>query len=613
MAQRLGRGRHVVRHARRPAAAVLIALAAAAAMERGAAEARQSSCAPVYGTGATAAELAAFSCESLTETTITSSHGPVHVSLWARTPSTAASTASISRRILEDVRSSIAAYDPFAPVSWDITVAIGYGLGPWRGSDADRNASGIAKELFRSGRASIERCVIDLNLQNTHEGFDYADYRRFLDWVVAHEVFHCVQGFNFTDAFHTTGDEHTAHKWWIEGQAEYFPSLVVPQALELGGWDQFSPLSRSQNVFDIGAPDNLGYPNAVLFAYLDGPRLGSAGLYRLFRGLPAHGGADAQAQYLSGQSFGAMLDDFAMALADGSIAVRVPGRSTVEIDPTFDPPPFPVNGAVDVFFSADTAQLALEPAPGANGSYDALHVYRGQMALAPRKVYRVATSGGGKIDVKPAGYDWIRAPTGDDATIDACEAPQLVTAVATEVDPHAAFVPKLSVTVVDGEQPVCGERDQCLVGRWQPDQRHIDKITHSLGAGANARTTEGPIEIAFFADGRWSLVFQNLAFAWLSSPGVNGRVAFAGEAQGRWTAAARTGFMSDVLSDHTRANAYMRGQRITTLPKIASSFGMAGSSGPLPYQCSADTLTFTDANPGGLVYHRVSRDPVRRR
>jgi len=135
----------------------------------------------------------------------------------------------------------------------------------------------------------------------------------------------------------------------------------------------------------------------------------------------------------------------------------------------------------------------------------------------------------------------------------------------------------------------------------------MDRITRSLGARANAQISNGPLEIAFFANGRWNLAFRNLTFRWQEG-NLPARMLFAGLSQGRWAASAVTGLVSSVTSDDTRSSIYLNNRRITTLPRVASSLGMVTRTDPgIPYTCSGDTLTFNQG--GGLVYHRVSRDP----
>ena len=468
------------RLARSLSGAGLVCAAVALASATGASRRADSSCLPVYGSTATAEQLASLSCQKIIDQTITSSHGPTHVTIWARTPSTPTTVGPLAYRALNVIRDAIAAYDSFGGVSRDIAVAMGSGMGPWRETRDDREAAGVTADAWDDNpREMGEQCAVDINLERTHGTLTPQGYRHFLDWVVAHEVFHCLQDFNWPALNAAYSDNHA---WWAEGQAEYFPALLLPGGVDGSLASIFPEASRIQDVFHMGDPNYRGYPNAVLFMYLDGPQYGSDALYRLFRDFPPTDDFDAQASYLAAHSFDEIFDGFARAFADGAIPTRIPGYASRSVDPAFEGHPIPA-GDGSVFFSANGAFLADRPDIRPRGTYDPLHLYRGQFTLPPKKVFHVSVAGGGMTDLKPAGFDWIRSPgESDETTIETCEAPQVVTAVATTVDPHGGFTPEIKISEVSDGKPVCGEKDRCLIGRWHVDQAPLDRITSSLGA-----------------------------------------------------------------------------------------------------------------------------------
>jgi hypothetical protein len=98
--------------------------------------------------------------------------------------------------------------------------------------------------------------------------------------IVAHEVFHCVQDWNFTTHPYET------HKWWMEGSAEYFSNVVYPTVnAEHGSLNRFDIHSRNTSLLE------LTYENFIFFQYL-GNQLGNAELMNLMEVVSA-GGADA--------------------------------------------------------------------------------------------------------------------------------------------------------------------------------------------------------------------------------------------------------------------------------------------------------------------------------
>jgi hypothetical protein len=158
-----------------------------------------------------------------------------------------------------------------------------------------RSSTRTAGELVDSSSRS---CTLNIYIQPT----DTADDR--YKQVVAHEVFHCFQDWNFrAQSFGRTGlgdEEFTrlqnAIGWWLEGTAEYFSNHVYPcvnnEHQFVAGFDSLSP-TRSILAME--------YEASVFFQHMANTN-GNSGIIQLLRSLPSSGGQRNQAQALAGFS-----------------------------------------------------------------------------------------------------------------------------------------------------------------------------------------------------------------------------------------------------------------------------------------------------------------------
>jgi hypothetical protein len=523
----------------------------------------------------------------------------VHLIVWARAPLAASRDINVTT-VTDAVRRSIVAYDRIAPLPPTITAIVGDEPAPW--------ATGETREAhaYTDFQPDTHTCVIDFALALTHDEMPrsrVADFRRQIGWTAAHETFHCVQAQNFGAHFMARHSD-----WWLEAQADYFPSYVISDYLSDQFYD-FDSESASRSLFEVSRGDDAnsasGYANAVLMLYLE-RRSGTPYVLDAFRRTPADAGYREQAAHLAlfgGGRFAEQLHRFSQGFFSGSVRSALPNHPTIDTRPSFGPA-IEVTSSVDLGFSPTRAEL-VPVADDAAARRDYMHLYRGRLVLQPRHRYTIDAPGPGRTTLLLEGYEYIDNPAG--AVVDTCDEPVPGLAVADIVDPNEVFAPRLRIRAEALASGVCGARDQCLVGRWSVDDAVMARITTSLGAEANARIERGPMEMAFTASGVWRLAFNSLIVRWGSSSG-RASIVFLGQGQGRW--ATHDGLLQSSLtmdSSYERLSIVQGGRQTgppVTLPGVVSGYGVP--SGEAPYRCTATTLTFSS---GATTYHRVSRDP----
>jgi hypothetical protein len=570
-------------------AGVLFALASTAAAE---------TCEQAYAGVATLADSRALTCTRVTEEAVATSHGAVQISVWVRSPAPAGD-AMVAQAMLNTMRRAIPIYAGFRAMPPTIVGVVGRDRLDWM--HGEQLGVDAAEQFDSRGH----RCVVDVAVASlragTRGGTAVAAGEQ-LNWIIAHELFHCLQAANFPQM------DVDGHDWWIEGEAEYFPSFVWNDRIS-DRFGQFDEESARHNLFEIdhaGRGDTGGYANVAFMLGFAG-RSSTNYLLDVFAGLPATSDHTAQAAHLAGDPFFvALFHSFSKDFFTGSIPSHLPPTNPQLATSLHFPHPTTIANNVDLGFAPTSAGF-VPIADEADARREVMHFYRGRLMLPAHHRYRIDALGGGEIALLAEGYDWMENPT--ETVIDACDDPIPALAVADAVDPHQTFAPHLRIQVQPAAPEVCGRRDPCLVGRWRVDQSYMDRIATSLGAGANAHMERGPMEIAFAASGVWLLEFNHLTTRWQSPLGAS-RLVFEGKGQGRWAAPTPGTLRSSISSDTSYERLYVVNGRHQTgpmrLPGVVSGYGV--SAAPEAYQCTPDTLTFARPT-GAIVYHRVSRDP----
>ena len=179
-------------------------------------------------------------------------------------------------------------------------------------SDPNNTAVEIKGESFGASFADAQgfglvgECVIRLSV--TASAKDTLD---FFATILSHEAFHCVQAASFKDAVQNAGG---AQAWWVEGTANFFGELASFSSedsdklgIEFVKQIRTTPLTQ------------ITYPSYVFFAFLwqQGPEV----MGQFFAGLATEPGEEAQQKALIAAVGVPLLNDFAKALVDGTIAM----------------------------------------------------------------------------------------------------------------------------------------------------------------------------------------------------------------------------------------------------------------------------------------------------
>ncbi len=143
-----------------------------------------------------------------------------------------------------------------------------------------------------------------------------------IEWVMAHEFFHCVQ-------FATFGRDKvymSASSWWVEGAAEWFANVVHPGTGNSDGY-----VSGFDAATNRTALTDLEYESVVFFFWLS-QTYGASMVMAVQAAMPSGGGGGAQQDALAGMLPPEDFAQFAQAYADREI--RQPGGRAVPVNPT---------------------------------------------------------------------------------------------------------------------------------------------------------------------------------------------------------------------------------------------------------------------------------------
>jgi hypothetical protein len=394
-------------------------------------------CAAVYGGLADPHLYATMTCETMETQRIDTTHGGHHVQVdivlrdLNANPAVTAALRSSVPAMHPVVENAVWADDQFGEVPPLIKVVVGWKPGPIQvgivASGATLPDICVTDKRGAWNDVSCKQgphCVVEITLNESGRGFNDAQ----LQEAVAHELFHCVQNFNFA--------EHMAHydatHWWAEGTAEYFATLVVPAGLRRDFPPIFDSESVTQDFFSIGAPHSVGYPLGGFFAFLDGPDgLGTTpALYDLIRGLPPGGNPETQLAALRAvPRFEQTLQKFAESYASGHVRTRIPDLDEYPVHPNLGSS-ISLDNSLRIAFRPFQAGLEAH----SMGSIHPLHPFtltRGSALLRQGGRYRITAApiAGVRVSVKLGDAAWVEQPNGTMA--DACSHDQTLIAVAT--------------------------------------------------------------------------------------------------------------------------------------------------------------------------------------
>ena len=157
--------------------------------------------------------------------------------------------------------------------------------------------------------------------------------------TIAHEVYHCFQGWNYRGPFfgpklsgsvdsEAYGIFKEARKWWTEGTAEFFGNYVYPcnqrEHERISGFDRDA---RSVPLIE------LEYENVVFFMYMGS--IDPTSIIEMSRSMAVGGGFDEQYEAAAGFGLGRTFHEFAKQYVDRNIRDSCPGTK-MDVRPTID-------------------------------------------------------------------------------------------------------------------------------------------------------------------------------------------------------------------------------------------------------------------------------------
>lgn len=284
--------------------------------------------------------------------------------------------------------------------------------------------------------------------------------------VLAHELFHCIQGATWGAATATE-----AATWWVEGSAEYFAQLVVPESTSTDIFiSEFGQRGPTTSLYD----DPMDYETVVFFDWLHA-HAGGEGVVTFLNGIQATGGGLAGLQSLvSDADWVEMIETYA------ANQLTEPGGRQIHR-----------GDAEQLDVSQETEEFAY--------TTDA---YRGlllELRFPETGRYEISVAGSASLRAKinRGGPDWMPVPFEINACTD--ETPALIYAVSTEGPEDFT----LTYRRVD-ECNACERqrvRDACVAGNWTMTGGGAVEWMRANGMGNNAQLATGEMSMQMRRNG----------------------------------------------------------------------------------------------------------------
>lgn len=299
--------------------------------------------------------------------------------------------------------------------------------------------------------------------------------RDYFMFLIAHEIFHCVQD---ASEYHATGGSDSI--WWREGTAEYFANLTYPGTSYSDGYVAD---------FDLQSPrtplNGMTYASVVYFFWL-AQQEGPGAIVRFIRGMAGGGnGLAAMQEHIPAAAW----HDFGQAYLDGEIVA--PGARPVPTSPT--------TGRLLRIDGPARPRVRTEP----------FVLHRERWTFVAGRVYQVEqTEIAPGVSVSFRQDDKWSAPP---ERVLACDEQQVFFVLATTTTERGEA--RYEITVPEGLQTATA---CCMVGTWTPTEEARDgEISFLLdvggpalgakGAGVECDAPTNDWTLTFGADGRGTL------------------------------------------------------------------------------------------------------------
>lgn len=256
--------------------------------------------------------------------------------------------------------------------------------------------------------------------------------------TVAHEIFHCLQFASLS-----LGQMRTIGRggdWWVEGTAEYFAALAVPESLEFT--DRSAPFNAA--VEESIALNAMGHESVIFFYWLHQAR-GPSGLMPFMRAMAEDGSASAQQAAMRAQLPDEEWLRFAEDYSDRAIGHPQGGALALN----------PPGGEVLSFDENETLEFPLAPFVIGLGSVE-YQCGEWENTLRPERTnLAVQDLGGSSWDDYPEDVNTREPPSGN----------YRIVALHTESEEKSLSIETERTVVCEP----CGGSDRvdaCLVGTW---------------------------------------------------------------------------------------------------------------------------------------------------
>jgi hypothetical protein len=337
-----------------------------------------------------------------------------------------------------------------------------------RGVFADANVSALPRE-----------CIIRMNIPLLDRASN-----DFLHAVMAHEVFHCVQGWSFWQSRH--GARFSADHWWVEGTAVFFADLVRNEADAMAGLGNGFVTTIEQKPLTQQPSTSV-----VFFGWLWAQ--GQDKMAAFFKALPQEDGEDAQMRAVLKVVDEDALQKFAQDVIDGKV--------TMPNGYTFPAPPPQVE---TILFDGDQVQTMLKTKPFTitrvglqftNGTYSA---YAGGDSFFKRE---------------QQGGPWSELDPSEKIKGDDCKDVRMLVA--------ARFI----TSIMGGDVMLTGSRlspcfecvklpkmDKCLIGKWRLSNEALLSFLNAAVTNkkmANYSGVGGTSIVSFDENGTAQLILED--------------------------------------------------------------------------------------------------------
>ncbi|MEZ6022790.1 MAG: hypothetical protein R3C16_05115 [Hyphomonadaceae bacterium] len=402
-----------------------------------------------------------------------------------------------------------------------------------------------------------------------------------IPYMTAHELFHCVQMASLPET-----QAHAWGQWWVDGTAELFAALVVPDGTE--SWDRAPRFDRAvENERPLYA---MHYEAAVFFYWLYQER-GYDALMPFMRGM-AHSAEDAaQRAAIRENVSDEEILAFAQAYLDGTInyPLRGPLRTT---------PPDGVTWSIN---ASGAHSRVLKP----------FVIMPGYADYACGRWEGAPTAANAAVREESA-RDWGSWPGDVDARASGGTRYRTV-AVHTD-EGNAEFTLRIRRTASCAGCLAATVIDRCVVGTWQLTAGGPIEWMQRMGVPITRNNTS-PIVLTMNEDGTFNSegfgIDMQMTFAGRDGPTIYDARGAAQPTSGRWSA---EGGRIQACFDGGGAAS---GVSTATTPEITVSSpfsgpGVGGEAGSTSYTCSDTTFFTSSPTPRGAMTHTFTRQTPRR-